>query len=104
MTIVAAPLVLAIAACGAFVLRKRLNIVGPFALVAIAAAFALVILSPPDATGTILDLDLREKRKQPRLDFHQRFSHDFGGQPPQDRLTCGVDVIHAHRKTRGYRP
>ncbi|HEY7625399.1 MAG TPA: proton-conducting transporter membrane subunit [Candidatus Limnocylindria bacterium] len=59
MSIAAAPLVLAIAACGAFALRKRLRIVGPFSLLAIAAAFALVVLSPVDATGDLLDLDLR---------------------------------------------
>ena len=59
MTIAAAPLVLAVAACGAFALRKRLNLVGPFALIAIAAAFVLLVLSPLDTAGTILDLQLR---------------------------------------------
>ena len=59
MTIAAAPLVLAVAGCGAFVLRKRLNFVGPFSLIAIAIAFALVLVNPPDATGTLLDLELR---------------------------------------------
>ena len=59
MTIAAAPLVLALAACGAFVLRKRLNLVGPFALVTISIAFALVFVIPPDATGAVLDLELR---------------------------------------------
>jgi NADH:ubiquinone oxidoreductase subunit 4 (subunit M) len=59
LIIAAAPLVLAGAACGAFVFRKRLNIVGPFSLAAIVAAFALVILTPLDATGALLDLELR---------------------------------------------
>jgi formate hydrogenlyase subunit 3/multisubunit Na+/H+ antiporter MnhD subunit len=59
LIIAAAPLVLAAAACGAFVMRKRLNVVGPFSLLAIAVAFALVISSPPDPTGTLLDLELR---------------------------------------------
>src|SRR5213593_1273731 len=59
LTIAAAPLVLAVAACGAFALRKRLNLVGPFALVAIAGAFVLLVLSPLDTAGTILDLQLR---------------------------------------------
>src|SRR5207244_7743832 len=39
--------------------RKRLNLVGPFALIAIAAAFVLLVLSPLDTAGTILDLQLR---------------------------------------------
>jgi formate hydrogenlyase subunit 3/multisubunit Na+/H+ antiporter MnhD subunit len=57
--IVAAPLVLAVAACGSFVLRKRLQVVGPFSLLAIAAAIALVAMTPPQSTGTVLDLELR---------------------------------------------
>ncbi|HEY8824767.1 MAG TPA: hypothetical protein VIP07_07760, partial [Candidatus Limnocylindria bacterium] len=59
MIIAAAPLVLAVAACGAFVLRKRLNIVGPFSLAAIVVAFVIVILSPLDTIGNLLDLELR---------------------------------------------
>src|SRR5207237_3757108 len=59
LTIAAAPLVLAIAACGAFVPRKRLNILGPFALVARAAACALACLSPPIPTRATRALDRR---------------------------------------------
>jgi NADH:ubiquinone oxidoreductase subunit 4 (subunit M) len=59
MTIAAAPLVLAAAACLSFALRKRLVLVGPFALLAIATAIGLVVLIPVDRTDTILDLDLR---------------------------------------------
>ncbi|TME29187.1 MAG: hypothetical protein E6I66_11620 [Chloroflexi bacterium] len=59
LTIAAAPLVLAVAACGAFVLRKRLNVVGPFSLAAIVVAVVLLVLSPLDVTGTLLDLELR---------------------------------------------
>ena len=40
-------------------LRKRLNLVGPFSLGAIVVAFVLVIFSPQDATGALLDLELR---------------------------------------------
>jgi len=59
LIIAAAPLVLAVAACGSFVLRKRLNLVGPFSLVAIVVAFVLMLLIPPDASGMLLDLELR---------------------------------------------
>jgi len=52
-------LALAGAACIAFALRKRLRIVGPFSLAAIAAAAVLVAAVAPDTIGTILDLDLR---------------------------------------------
>ena len=59
MIISAAPLVLAVAACVAFAFRKRLNIVGPFSLVAIAVAFVIVAAMPADLTGNLLDLELR---------------------------------------------
>ncbi len=59
MNIAAAPILLAVAACGAFVLRKRLNIVGPFSLATIVVALPLVLLNPVDTTGTLLDLELR---------------------------------------------
>ena len=59
MIIAAAPLVLAIAACGSFVIRKRLALVAPFSLGAIALAGLLVAVAPLDASGTLLDLDLR---------------------------------------------
>src|SRR5206468_1587698 len=60
MTIVAAaPLVLGAAACISFAFRKRLVIVAPFALAAIAAAAGLVLDVPPDSNGTLLDLELR---------------------------------------------
>src|SRR5207245_3768253 len=59
MIIAAAPLVLAIAACGSLVIRKRLALVAPFSLGAIALAGLLVAVAPLDANGTLLDLDLR---------------------------------------------
>ena len=59
MIIAAASGVLAVGACGAFVVRKRLRIVGPLTLVAIATAFVLVVSIPTEATGAILDLELR---------------------------------------------
>ena len=59
MTVALAPLVLAVAACISFGVRKRLAIVGPFALVAILTAAALVVLLPSDASGSLLDLELR---------------------------------------------
>ncbi len=40
-------------------LRKRLNVVGPFSLAAIVVAVVLLVLSPLDITGTLLDLELR---------------------------------------------
>jgi NADH:ubiquinone oxidoreductase subunit 4 (subunit M) len=58
--IIAVPaMILAVAACGAFALRKRLRFVGPFSLLAIAVAAALTAAIPSDAQGTLLDLDLR---------------------------------------------
>jgi formate hydrogenlyase subunit 3/multisubunit Na+/H+ antiporter MnhD subunit len=57
--VAAPPIVLAVAACGSFAFRKRLGIVGPFALLGIALAFVVVALTPPDATGELLDLGLR---------------------------------------------
>ena len=59
MIVAGAPLVLAGAACVAFALRKRLALVGPFSLFAIALAFVLVGLTAPDTTGDLLDLELR---------------------------------------------
>lgn len=59
MIIAAAAMVLAVAACGAFVLRKRLRLVGPFSLLAIAIAAILTVAMPTDAQGTLLDLELR---------------------------------------------
>jgi len=41
------------------VVRKRLNIVGPFSLFAIVVAFVIVLLSPLDTSGALLDLELR---------------------------------------------
>jgi len=57
--VAAAPLALALAACVSFAFRKRLEIVGPFSLFAIALAFVLVALTAPETTGDLLDLDLR---------------------------------------------
>jgi len=48
MIIAAAPLVLAIAACGSFVIRKRLALVAPFSLGAIALAGLLVAVTACD--------------------------------------------------------
>lgn len=59
MTVALPPLVLAGAACVAFAIRKRLVLVGPFSLLAIAVAAALVIDNPAEAVGSLLDLDLR---------------------------------------------
>src|SRR2546427_7810489 len=59
MIIAAAPLILAAAACFAFAFRKRLNVVGPFSLTTILAAFTLVAVMPADLTGALLDLELR---------------------------------------------
>ena len=59
MIVAAAPLALALAACVSFAFRKRLEIVGPFSLFAIALAFVLVALTAPETTGDLLDLDLR---------------------------------------------
>src|SRR2546427_7456768 len=57
--VAAGPLVLAAAACVSFAFRKRLTLVGPFSLLAIAIAFVLVGLTAPDSTGSLLDLELR---------------------------------------------
>src|SRR5439155_1640029 len=57
--IAAAPLILAAAAGFAFAFRKRLNVVGPFSLMSIVAAFTLVSAMPADLTGALLDLELR---------------------------------------------
>ncbi len=59
MIIAAAPLILAAAAGFAFAFRKRLNVVGPFSLMSIVAAFTLVSAMPADLTGALLDLELR---------------------------------------------
>jgi NADH:ubiquinone oxidoreductase subunit 4 (subunit M) len=60
MTLVAAPpLLLAAAACLAFAVRKRLRIVAPFSLLAIALAGVLVAVIAPDTSDSILDLDVR---------------------------------------------
>ena len=59
MIVAAGPLVLAAAACVSFAFRKRLTLVGPFSLLAIAIAFVLVGLTAPDSTGSLLDLELR---------------------------------------------
>ena len=58
--IVAAPTVLlGLAACAAFGLRKRIALVARLSLGAIAVAFALVMLTPTDTTARVVDLDLR---------------------------------------------
>ncbi len=59
MIVAAAPLALLLAACVSFAFRKRLEIVGPFSLFAIAVAFVLVALTAPETTGDLLDLGLR---------------------------------------------
>jgi formate hydrogenlyase subunit 3/multisubunit Na+/H+ antiporter MnhD subunit len=59
MTIAAPALVLALAALVAFGLRKRVVAVAWLSLVAILAAFVLVILTAPDTSGRLLDVDLR---------------------------------------------
>lgn len=58
--IVAAPaILLALAAVAAFGLRKRLAAVAWLSLAAMLAAFVVVSLTPPEASGRLLDLDLR---------------------------------------------
>jgi NADH:ubiquinone oxidoreductase subunit 4 (subunit M) len=58
--IVAAPaVVLTLAACVAFALRKRVTIVARLSLAALVIAFTLVSITPADTTARLLDLDLR---------------------------------------------
>lgn len=58
--IVAAPaVVLAIAACVAFALRKRLDLVARLTIGALVLAFTIVAVTPADTSAKLLDLDLR---------------------------------------------
>jgi NADH:ubiquinone oxidoreductase subunit 4 (subunit M) len=58
--IVAAPaILLAVAACVAFALRKRVTLVARLSLAALVVAFTLVSLTPADTTARLVDLDLR---------------------------------------------
>jgi NADH:ubiquinone oxidoreductase subunit 4 (subunit M) len=58
--IVAAPaVVLTLAACVAFALRKRVTMVARLSLAALVIAFTLVSITPADTTARLLDLDLR---------------------------------------------
>ena len=59
MTVIAPAALLALAACAAFALRKRVDEVARFSLVSILLAFILVSLTPADTTASLLDLDLR---------------------------------------------
>ncbi|HEY8807216.1 MAG TPA: proton-conducting transporter membrane subunit [Candidatus Limnocylindria bacterium] len=59
MTVAGPTVLLALAACAAFGLRKRITDVARLSLGAIALAFALVGITPADTTARILDLDLR---------------------------------------------
>jgi len=59
MTVAAPAILLAVAAVAAFGLRKRLVSVAWLSLVALFVAFVLVIVTPPDTTSRLLDLDLR---------------------------------------------
>jgi len=59
MILISTGALLATAACVAFVVRKRLAIVGPFSVLALAAAIALAYATPVDTTGDLLDLQLR---------------------------------------------
>jgi len=58
--IVAAPaILLAIAACIAFALRKRVALVGRLSLAALVVAFTLMSVTPADTTARVIGLDLR---------------------------------------------
>ena len=58
--IVAAPaILLALAACVAFALRKRVTLVARLSLAALVVAFTLVSLTPAGTTARLVDLDLR---------------------------------------------
>ncbi len=59
MTLLAALGVLGAAALAAFAVRKRLELVGPLALGALAIAIVLVGATPTEASGELLDLELR---------------------------------------------
>lgn len=59
MTVAAPALLLAVAACVAFAVRKRVADVAWLSLGAIGIALAVVLLTPPDTTARLLDLDLR---------------------------------------------
>jgi len=59
MTLATPALILAIAACVAFPLRKRVAAVAALSVAAIAVAFALVAVTPVDTTGVVLDVVLR---------------------------------------------
>jgi formate hydrogenlyase subunit 3/multisubunit Na+/H+ antiporter MnhD subunit len=59
VTVAAPAVLLAVAACAAFALRKRITAVARLSLAAIALAFTLVSITPTDTTARVLDLDLR---------------------------------------------
>ena len=59
MTIAAPGIVLALAACAAFAVRKRLVDVASLSLAALAIAILLLLATPAGATGQVLDLELR---------------------------------------------
>ncbi|HEV2249724.1 MAG TPA: proton-conducting transporter membrane subunit [Candidatus Limnocylindria bacterium] len=59
MTVAAPAALLAVAACLAFALRKRVADVAGLSLAAIVIAFTLVSITPAGTTARILDLDLR---------------------------------------------
>ena len=59
MTVATPSILLAVAACAAFALRKRMADVAGLSLVAIVLAFALVSITPADTSARLLDLDLR---------------------------------------------
>ena len=59
MTVAAPAVLLAIAACFAFAVRKRITDVAWLSLGAIALSLAVVLVTPPGTTARLLDLDLR---------------------------------------------
>jgi NADH-quinone oxidoreductase subunit M len=59
VTVAAPALLLAISACAAFALRKRITGVAAFGLGALVIAFTLVAITPVGTTARLIDLDLR---------------------------------------------
>ncbi|MGH2499582.1 MAG: proton-conducting transporter membrane subunit, partial [Candidatus Limnocylindria bacterium] len=59
MSVVAAIAILALAAAAAFGIRKRLALVGPLAAGALVVALALVAVSAPETSATLLEIPFR---------------------------------------------
>lgn len=59
MTVVAPSVLLALAACGAFALRKRVAEVAGLGLSSLLIAFVAIVATPVDTTAQLLDLEVR---------------------------------------------